>query len=1063
MAPEAERATSRYAGSAIQLGVGTPCFPIFAPVDSAFLSRAGIGRTVLRRSPEKRIHRPPSTNQIEVKHVLFPLLWLLFLIPSLSIGQPRLDEERPLARAVRAATRAFDQGDYLGAIAEVERRLDSALPAEPRADALYLLARANIELRRYPSALTAAYEFITGYPDDHRIPAISYIYGVAAFESGRIADARGAFVPAAQVNSDDRGRALYWLARINADEGRVDTAQAFAALSLREPEHEFSDNARYLTAWAHESRGELDTATVLYRALIEKNPQGDLVLDAQTRLGVIEARRGHYENAARILNGVTPRTERQREERTFYLAEANSALGNHSEALQGYTEYVRGYPLTSRDRQARYGIGWSQLKLGRYDEAIATFRQLEGGADSIAAASSYQIGAIQLARGDTVAAFSSLHSLLYRLPYESFSDNANYLLGRIHYRRANYDSARHYFLVTARQFPRSDVRQEAYYLLGESYVALGDAKNAAFAFGRTRKVGEDEELNRRALYREGAMLYRSGRFRSAADRFREYLARYDDTPQTPDATFWLGEALYQDRSYAEAERYYDAYLEQTAQDRWREQALFGLAWSRFQQQEFAQAAEAFNSFRKKYPKSDLALDATLREADSYRFLKQYDKAIATYESLGNDKGERTEEARFRMAEIYLQMGEVERSISAFRALVRDYPKSHLRDAYAYNIGSIYREKEMDSLAIEEFRSFLLYFPDSPLAPQALFSIGDAWFNLTEFDSALACYRRVLDEHPSSPIIPEALDAVRFTLNAMGRGSEAVGVIEEFQRKNPDRLAADSLAFRKATIVLEEGDFDGALDRYRRMIVEYPGTPLIPDALFQIGRAYEYRRADDSALIMYDSAVDTYPLTTAGHNALIDGAGLRLRLGRWGDASRDYADFLQRYPESNRRIEALYGLARTRLALGDTAAATASFRQIIDSAVRAEENVFVDRSRIDLARIRAAAGKNDDALDLLASVIARRRDDLAAEALLLRSDLLVASRDYSGALAELRRLTTEFIDYPDFADPGLLRLGNLYELLTNYEGARAAYDTLIGQTEDPDLLSQAQARLKGLKK
>lgn len=920
-----------------------------------------------------------------------------------------------------------------------------------------------MELRRYRPALTAAGDFIDGYPDDHRIPEMTYIYGVSAFQSDRIGDARIAFARTAQANGPDRGRALYWLGRINADEGRIDTAQAFATLSLRESEHEFSDNARYLIAWAHESRGELDTAALLYRGLIEKNPLGDLVLDAQTRLGVIEARRGNYENAARILNGVIPRTERQLEERTFYLAEANSALGNHAEALQGYTDYVRRFTRTSRDRQARYGIGWSQLKLGRYDQAIVTFRQLEGGGDSIAAASSYQIGAIELARGDTVAAVSSLHSLLYRLPYESFSDNANYLLGRIHYRRENYDSARHYFLVTARQFPGSDVRQEAYYLLGESYAALGDPKNGAFAFGRSRKVGDNPELIRRALYREGTMLYRSGRFRSAVDRFREYLSRYDNTPQTPDATFWLGEALYQDRSYPEAERYYSAYLEQKAQDRWREQALFGLAWSRFQQQEFAQAAEAFNSFRKKYPKSDLALDATLREADAYRFLKKYDKAIATYESLGNDKGERTEEARFRMAEVYLQMGEVERSISAFRALVRDYPKSSLRDAYAYNIGSIYREKEMDSLAIEEFRGFLLYFPESPLVPQALFSIGDAWFNQEEFDSALVYYQRILDEHPTSPIIPEALDAVRFTLNAMGRGGEAVQVIEEFQRKNPDRLAADSLAFRKATIVLEEGDIDGALDRYRRMMVEYPETPLIPDALFQIGRAFEYRGTGDSALIMYDSVVDAYPQTAAAHNAMIDGAGLRLRMGRWGDASRDYADFLEQYPESERRLEARYGLARTRLALGDTSAAASGFQGIIDSAVVADENLFIDKSRIDLAGIRFNRGKNDEALDLLASVLARRRDDLAAEALLLRSDLLIASRDYSGALAELRRLTTEFTDYPDFSEPGLFRLGNLYELLTNYEGARTAYTQLIQQTEDPDLRSRAQARLKGLKK
>lgn len=1007
-----------------------------------------------------------------MKHVLPAFLTILALIPSLATGQPRVDEERPLARVLREAQAACDREDYLATVTGIEGRIDTLLPAEPHADALYLLARAYLETRRYRPAMTAAQDLIVGYPDDHRIPEASYIYAISAFESGLVTESRRAFATAARLSATRRGPALYWLGRINADENRIDTADAFATLSLREPEHPLSDHARYLRAWARESQDELDSAALLYRALIERNPRGDLVLDAQLRLGVIEARRGNYEAAARILRGVPPRSERQREEHLFYLAEANSALGYHTDALERYTEYVRSFPESRRDRQARYGIGWSQLKLERYDEAIATFRQLDGGIDSIAAASAYQVGAIELARGDTSAAVASLHSLLYRLPYESFSDNANYLLGRIHYRRANYDSARHYFLVTARGFPRSDVRPEAYYLLGESYASLDDPKNAAYAFGRTRKVGADPDLSRRALFREGLMLYRTGRFRSAVDRFRQHIEHYANSPQSPDAHFWLAEALYQDRSYSEAERYYNAYVAQTRSDQWREQALYGLAWSRFQQGEFVQAALAFQDFRRAYPQSNLTIEATLRQADSYRLLKQYDKAIETYESIGQDKGGRTEEARFRTAEIYLQMGEIDRSVAAFRALARDYPDSPLRDAYAFNVGSIYRQKEMDSAAIDEFNAFLVSYPESALVPQALFSIGDAWFNMENYDSALVLYRRVLDRHPGSPIVPEALDAVRFTLVAMGRGEEALAVIEEFQAKNPDRLPADSLAFRKATIVLEEGDIDGAIARYRRLIADYPESPLVPDAMFQIGRAHEYRGDNDSALLFYRDVATRFPGAPAAHTALIDGAGLRLRLERWDDAMRDYREFLQRYPSSDRKVEAHYGLARIDLARGDTADAATGFQVILDSAGiqravdssgGADQDLFTDRSRIELARIRFAGRAYERALELLAAVIARRRDDLAAESLLLRSEVLIATRDYSGALAELRRLTTEFDDYPDFVEPGLFRLGNLYELLTNYEAARVAYSQLVQQTQDPELRSNAEARLKGMRK
>lgn len=994
-----------------------------------------------------------------------PTSLLLLLALSLHLsGQPVTREDRPLVRALREGEILADRGFYSDAIIEVERAVDSTSPAEHLADAFHFLAGANFASKRYRPARASAERFLNGYPGDIRRPEVEYIYGISAYQSGEVTDARRALAASAFHSEKYRYESYYWLARINAEEGHLDSAERFARAALRKEGNEFRDHAIYLIAWINEGREEIDTAAAYYRRIVEESPNSDLLIDAQLRLGVIDARRGNYASAARLLNSLTPRSERQREEQLFYLGEASSALERHDEALRNYQEFVRDFPSSPRIRAARYGIGWSNLQLKHYDEAIATFRTLEEGIDSIAAASSYQIGAIEVNRGDTAAATHTFQSLLHRLPYESFSDNANYQLGRIHYRQGNYDSARHYFLVTARQFPESDVRADAYYLLGESYAALNDPNNAAYAFSRSRKVGASGDLYRSALFREGVMLYRSGRFRSAVDRFREYVSEHPQGSEIADATFWLGEALFQDRSYPEAERYYNAYLERYPTEHWREQSLYGLAWSRFQQQDFDRAALAFDDFVRNNPKSPLAVDATLRLADSYRLLKKYDKALATYDLIGasGGKGARDEEARTRRAQIFLQMGEIDRSVQTFRDLVRDYPKSQLRDVYAFNIGSIYRTQEMDTLAIAEFQKFLLTWPESQLAPQATFLTGDAWYNMENYDSALVYYRRVLDQYPSSPIIPEALDAVRFTLNATGRGREAVAIIDSFAVRNPDRLPADSLAFRKAAIILEDGDFAGAMERYRGLIRDFPQSPLVPNALFQIGRSYEYQGKTDSALVLYRQVLDSYSSSPVAEEALIEGAGLKLGTGRWSAAEDDYRKFVEGYSESDRMNEARYGIARARLGMADTTGALAGFQLVLDSGKATDEDLFVDRSRIETARIIAGRGERGRALELLAAVVARRRDDLAAEALLLRGRYFVEERDLSGALGELRRLTTEFNTFLDFAEPGMLKLGELYELLTNYESARETYKRLIAQTENAAIRTQAELRLKKLK-
>ncbi|MEO5929777.1 MAG: tetratricopeptide repeat protein [Candidatus Kapaibacterium sp.] len=997
---------------------------------------------------------------------IFSPLPILFLLLSVTLAaQPRVQEERPLPRAVSEAARLIRDGSYVDAAAGLQSALDSVAPGENIADALYLLTRAEFMLGHYRAAYAGSRSFLASYPFDARREEMRYLEGTAAYQEGLRGEAAEAFREVAAGAGADHRNALYWVARIAADSNRLDEAERYAGESLTGDRFEFTDPALYLKAWIMEGRGELDSAALLYRKLIDSDPGGDLLLDAQLRLGVIDARRGNNESALRLLTSITPRSERQTEEQLFYLGEISSALGRYDDALRYNNEFLRTFPKSPRVRSARYGVGWAELQLGKYPESVATFRLLEDGIDSIAAAASYQIGAIQVKQGDTAGAFKTFESLVAKLPYESFSDNAYYQLGRIFYRRQQYDSARHYLLIAARQFPESDVRPDAYYLLGESYAALNDAGNAQYAFARAQKIGATGELYRRALYREGVMLYKVGRFHSAVDRFREYVSEQQKGEQIADATFWLGEALYQDHAYDEAERYYAMYVERFASGRWREESLYGLAWSNFQQKEFRKAALAFSGFIENNPKSDLAVEATLRLADSYRFLGEYAKAIETYESVGglSGKGARDEEAQIHIAEALLQLREVDRAVEVFRKLIASYPTSPRRDGYGFNIGSIYQGNNRDSLAIAEFMAFPDRYPESKLLPQVAFALGDIYYNNESYDSALVYYRRVLDDYPNSTVVPPALDAVRFTLNAMGRGQEAVAIIDSFQVRNPNRIPPDSLDFRKAGIVLEGGDFPGAILLYNRIAEQYPNSPVVPDAIYQVARGYEYLGNRDSAALYYRRVVDGYPASAAAPNAQVEEANLMLRAGQWSEAANSYEQYLTKYADRERDNEAHYGIAQARLALRDTLGALEEFRMVLDSSRGKEDDLFLDKSRVATARLIAPRGEIDRSLDLLAAVVNRRLDDIAAEALLLRGELLIKNNDLSAALVELRRFTTDFASYTEYAEPGLMKLGGVYEQLTNYAAARDIYTQLSTQSENAAVKKEAEARLKKLKK
>lgn len=975
--------------------------------------------------------------------------------------QPTVELDRSLEAAVREAAPIIDRGEYVLAITRLERALDSARVGSDRSEALLHVARARFLARRYSPAYDAATELLTVYPASAHAEQALSIAAVSAVESGRANLAEPAFWRLVETDGPRAAVAYYWLGRIHADRGQLDTALELVERSLDAESHEFTDDALFLSGWIHEGYDHIDRAAGAYRTILHDHPESDLRLDAQLRLGVIDARRGQYASAITLLQSLTPKSPRQREERLFYLGEASSAMGRHADALEYYSQHLREFPLSERMRQSRYGTGHALLSLQRWSQAITAFRYLEGGIDSLAAAATYQIAAIQVNQADTASAVRTLHSLLYRLPYESFSDNANYLLGRIHYRRENYDSARHYLLVTARQFPESEIRAEAYYLLAEAYRALDNYDNAQYNFARVRSVGATGELYYRSLYREGVMLYRLGRFYSGVNRLREYVADNPTGEDIAGATFWLAESLYQHRAYDEAEGFFKQHVERFPDDQWSDEALYGLAWSQFRQKEFKASAQSFERFLRLYPESDHAIEATIRLADNYRFLKQYDKAIATYESVGGRAGEgpRAEEARFRLAQALYEMGEIDRAIGHFRALIQYYPKSGYHDVYAFNIGQIYREKGYDSLAMVELQRFVVDYDGSMLMPQVLFTIGDLHYNAAIYDSAYYYYSQILQRHPTSGIIPDALDAVRFSLDAMGRGIEAVDVIDEFVRRNPDRIPADSLTQRKAVILFGQGDFPGAIAMYRSLIAEHPNSGLHPEALYQIGRIHSLSGARDSALAVYRIVVERFPESEAASDALVDRGNLLLRMAQPRAAAADFAAFIERFEATRRSTEARFGLGAAQLANGDSATARSTFDSLIALGAAEEDDIFVDRGRLARARLHVAAGDVESALDLLGVIVARRLDYLAAESLLLRGRLLLKRNDLSAALIELRRLTSEFVDYPEYADPGMLLLGELYETLTNTEAARQTYAELLERTEDPAMRTEAEARLR----
>ena len=148
------------------------------------------------------------------------------------------------------------------------------------------------------------------------------------------------------------------------------------------------------------------------------------------------------------------------------------------------------------------------------------------------------------------------------------------------------------------------------------------------------------------------------------------------------------------------------------------------------------------------------------------------------------------------------------------------------------------------------------------------------------DSAEYWYTRIVQDYPSGRYVPRAM----YTLAQIYAGRDSVGskpvvdslyreIVRRFPRSDFAREARHMLGLPPAVLVVDEaekaysraehlmirGDSAGAVEDFKKLALQYPGSPLASRALFAAGWIYENRLFNpDSAIASYTKLMVLYP-------------------------------------------------------------------------------------------------------------------------------------------------------------------------------------------------------------
>lgn len=607
----------------------------------------------------------------------------------------------------------------------------------------------------------------------------------------------------------------------------------------------------------------LAAGLALLAALAPASPaaaQGvDSTLVARYQLAESYLRGGQFDRAIRLLEDLHARSPGTH---VFYekLKEAYESVKRYDEAIalvEARRERGADGPLLRAEEGRLYYLA------GREDDAEAAWRAAIAAAPQEAGAyrAVYQAlmglrlfeqaaETLQQARdalGDP-ALFTTDLAYLYSLNGQHTEAAREYLTlladapGRVNFVRSRLsrfieqDGALDATIASVEAAVREEPLHRGYReLLAWLYLEGGHYREA---FDANRAIDRLEQENGAVLLTFARQAADAGAFDVAHDAYREILERYPDAPLVAEARLGLGVMLEEQAAQA-GERAYDARGQRQDAPRY-DQALAAYRTflqehpadpaypdvlrriGRLQQDVFFRLGEAEATLGEvvaRYPRSDAAAEAAYDLGRIAVERGRLDEARLAFSRLEEAErtGERAERARYQLALLHLYRGELDAAKTRVQAMQENTSTDVANDAIALKV-LLQENRGPDSLntALKRYGEVLLL--ERQRRP----------------DAALDGLDRLLADFGGHPIADDARYRRATLLRDLGRTDEALALLLEFPLIHPTSPLADRALFDAGELQDQElGDAEAALDTYTRLLTEYPGSLLVPEARARI--------------------------------------------------------------------------------------------------------------------------------------------------------------------------------------------------------------------------------------
>ncbi len=749
----------------------------------------------------------------------------------------------------------------------------------------------------------------------------------------------------------------------------------------------------------------------------------------------------------------------------YYDLELKQMIGHAYFEKKDYASaqpYLQDF-VTRSDKVRRedlYELSYSYYMANQLPKAIEGFKQLSGKDDTLSQSAMYLLGDAYLKTGQKSNARNAFLFCASNSSDKKQQEVSKFQYAKLSYELGYQDEALNGLRSFLTDYPSSTYNTEAKDLLVAVLTNTNNYREAlSLLEGMSNPTQNAKRLYPRILYGRATELINDGRTAEANAMLDKALKDPNNASVLPLINYWKGEIAYNDNRIDDAIRYYNGYVDGGAPESGEANATtarYNLGYCYLRKENWPVAQSFFEALSRNpaLNSNELTQDAYVRSADCYYMQRNYAKAKPMYDNVTKFSWPAEDYATFQVAMI-AGISNSTQKIGLLNTMIRKFPASPLVSDATMEIANTYLSDEKFSEAIPFLTKIIDGTGNTANKPQAYLKSGVAYYNLNNSAAALTQYKTLVTTYPNSPEAADALDNVKVIYVEDGKPDEYAS----FMRTAGKPLSVsteDSLTFVSAENQYGNNNTAGALTGFNNYIQKFPNGAYALDANFYRAEIYNDKKDWQNALAGYEPVAASAPNKYA-ERAILEAARIEFfELKDYGKAEGYYTQLGTEATTQENKLEAMRGLLRSQYQLKKWVDAEANAKALV--VTKGASNDDKALANMAIAKSYQVNKQYDQAISTFKSVVQVNKAALAAEARYEIADSWFQLNKLSDAEKAAFEVINKSGSYDYWVTRAYILLGDVYYTQKDYFNAKATFQSVVDNTTDADLKSEAQGKL-----